>query len=569
MSQCLEKIGHKACGSSDALQVYVNDDGSTTGFCWACDTYVPDPYEGGEPPPKPEPPSQEEIEETLAEVSTYPTVGVPERKLNEKDLAFFGIRTSLSERDGETPSAYYCPVYHERGKISGYYVKTIPVGQGRSTVFAIGNVKKSLPIGWFEALDSGAHTLIITEGFLDALSVKKIFSHFTKNTDYLPAVISLPNGASSYKSLTPILHDLKMFKRIILCMDDDEAGHKAADNIAQMIPEARSVKLPRKDANDCLVEGVGKAAYTALSFNHTDKKNSRLVLGRDIHSKARTATPPGELSYPIPKLNVLLRRCRTGETVYWGAGVKMGKSEWLNALAEHYIMEDEVPVLLAKPEETNELSYKMMANKVAGTVFHDPDVPFDEEAFDNAGEYLADKLVMVDLYQHLGWTTLKEDIISAVHEYGVKAVFIDPITNLTNGLSAADANTKLQEIAQELAALAKDLDIVIHIFCHLKAPGGRISEEARKKAYDQKKIMGLGDCPHELGGSVHSTQFTGSRAMMRSCHLMIGIEGNKDPNLPIEDRNRRDLVILEDRMFGNNERVSIQWDPDTTRFKEV
>ena len=42
MSHCVEKLPHK-CGSSDALQVF-EEGGIYTGFCFACDTYIPDPY---------------------------------------------------------------------------------------------------------------------------------------------------------------------------------------------------------------------------------------------------------------------------------------------------------------------------------------------------------------------------------------------------------------------------------------------------------------------------------------------------------------------------------------------
>ncbi len=565
---CLEKIGHPACGSSDALQVYANEDGNATGYCFSCGTYVPDPYgDGRKVEPKPTP-SEEDIALMVAEVGTYPIASVKERMLSEKDFTPWDIRMSVSEEDGVTPTAYYFPVEQGKGKVEGYYVKTIPK-EGKSIMYAIGNVKGGMPFGWQRALESGAHKLIITEGPLDAPSVEKIYNHYEKKEEYKPAVISLPNGVNSVKVLAGLTKELTRFKQVIFCFDDDEPGHKAVTEAMKIYPQGMSVNLPRKDANDCLVQGVAKAAYRAMSFNAKQPINTRLVRGRDVHERARKATPPGELSYPFSKLNILLRRCRLGETIYWGAGVKMGKSELLNALAEHYIMEDDVPVLLAKPEETNELTYKMIANKVSGQAFHDPDVPFDEEAFDVAGEYLADKLVMIDLYQHLGWDTLKQDIISAVNEDGVKAVFVDPITNLTNGMSAADANTKLAEIAQDMAALAKDLNIVIHIFCHLKAPDGNMSKEAREKQYNMGHFRGLGNCPHELGGSVQSVQFAGSRAMMRSAHLMIGLEGNKDPELPQEERNRRTLVILEDRMFGNNERIEIEWDPETTRFKEV
>lgn len=152
---------------------------------------------------------------------------------------------------------------------------------------------------------------------------------------------------------------------------------------------------------------------------------------------------------------------------------------------------------------------------------------------------------------------------------GAKAVFIDPITNLTNGVNAADANTELQKIAQDLAAMALDLNIVVFIFCHLKAPDGNIAKEKREKYYRDGKYIGLGVCPHELGGDVVSSQFAGSRAMMRSCNMMLGLEGNKDEALDDNIKNIRNLVLLEDREFGETGRFPIFWSKNTTLFQEI
>jgi twinkle protein len=246
----------------------------------------------------------------------------------------------------------------------------------------------------------------------------------------------------------------------------------------------------------------------------------------------------------------------------------MGKSEILNALAAHNIQHDKVKVFMAKPEEENKKTYKLLAGKVVGRVFHDPKKPFDYEAFDRAGEILQGNLSMVNLYQHLGWDSLKQDIVAAV-AWGAKVVFIDPITNLTNGMPAADANVKLQEVAQEISAMALDLGFVAHLFCHLKAPEGDIQLDIRKKKYEKGEYIGLGNCPHERGGTINSAQFAGSRSMMRSCNYMIGIEGNKDETLDPYVRNQRNIRILEDREFGEVGTFPIRWDPETSLFHEV
>jgi len=336
-----------------------------------------------------------------------------------------------------------------------------------------------------------------------------------------------------------------------------------------IFPKALTTTLPEKDPNDCLVKGAGKAAYKALAFSTAQPKNSRVLrVDRDLLKSAREPTPWGTLTWPFPTLNNATRNIRTGETIYIGAGVKMSKSELVNTLGAHFIVEDGVKVFMAKPEEAFKKTIKMVNAKVTGSVFHDPKVEFDYDKYDKGGESLVNKLYLLDLYQHMGWQTLKSDIVYAAGE-GCKVVFIDPITNLTSGMNSADANTKLQEIARDLSAMAKDLDIVIFIFCHLKAPEGNISADQRARRYDGGQYVKLGNCPHERGGDVLSNQFAGSRAMMQACNLMIGIEGNKDPELPDEVRNMRYLSILEDREFGNAITVPLYWNQHTQLFKEV
>lgn len=566
---CIDKLSHD-CGTRKGLQVFADpDSGEVTGFCFSCGTYVHNPY--GEPTTidkvdLPKPKTEEEIQREIAEVSSYPTVDLPSRKLRAKHLQEFEIKVAMSERDGKTPVATYFPITRD-GKVCGYYVKTL----GKNPItYSIGDVKGGEPLGWQRARRSGAYKLFITEGKEDAVALEAIFDRYG-DEEYHPAIIALPNGTNSIKSsLTPIAREITtMFKEVVYVPDDDEPGRKAVKNVLSILPSAKTVTLPEKDANDCILKGVSKAAYKALSYRSEAPKNTRLVVaGPSLHEDAREPTPYGELTWPWPHMNSIMRGIRLGETIYAGAGVKMGKSGLLDELAAHFIQNDKVKVLVAKPEEANKKSYKRIAGKIAGTIFDDPDVEFDYDAYDEAGEVLKDNLILIDLYQHLGWETLREDIVAAAN-LGVKVVFIDPITNLTAGMSAAEVNQHLTGVTRDISALALDLNIVVFLFVHLKSPDGQLSPEAREKKYDKGVYYKLGACPHERGGTIYSNQFAGSRAMMQACNLMIGLEGNKDPDLPDVVKNTRWLTILEDREFNNSESIELYRNPYTTLYKEV
>jgi twinkle protein len=411
--------------------------------------------------------------------------------------------------------------------------------------------------------------LYITEGENDAVALSRIFEMYGKE-EYTPAIVSLPRGASSARqALQKHAADIKrLFKEVVLCFDNDQPGQEAVQQAMLVLPDAKSVILPEKDANDCLINGKAKAAYNALAFNIQKPKNTRIVTGFEIHDKAKEPAKWGELTWPWARMNDDLRGIRLGETIYLGAGTKMGKTTLKNALGAHFIKNDNTKVFMACPEEPNAMTYKLMANQLTGKIFHDPKVEFDEKAYEEAGVILKDKLYMLNLYQHLGWNTLKDDIVAAVGE-GCQAVFIDPITNLSNGVNAADANTLLQEFAQELSAMALDMQFTAFLFAHLKASEGQLSAEKRHSYYAKGQYLDLGNCSHEMGGSVYSSQFAGSRAMQRSCNLMLALLGNKDPELPENVRNTREIRVLEDRAFGTSGVYPLYWNKNTGKFQEL
>lgn len=548
---CLIKLPHKTdkCNSSDGLQVFENHDGGLSGFCFACRTYVPHPL-GEEAKPsdiaasKKPAKTKEEILAEMEFISTLPTVELPQRKLGKTTLEDFGIKIGLSEEDGTTPTFAYFP-YTRDGEVVRWKVKHLPTGK----CWSIGVDNNVDLFGWERAKAQGTKRLIIVEGEFDAPALTKILRMHTKDGYEIPAICSVPNGAGcARRDIARLLPEIrKHFRDITLCFDNDKAGQEAVTEVCTIAPEFKSILLPDKDANDCLKNGLGKAAFKAVTFLAEKAKNTRLVWGQDIHEAARKPAEWG-LSWPWKHVTQATKGLRWGETIYIGAAPKMGKSELVNEIAAHFIEVHGVPVFVAKPEEANNKTYKMVAGKIACRKFHDPEVEFDEKAYDEAGKVMEGKLAMVNLYQHLGYETLKADIYTAAAA-GCRVVFIDPITNLVNGLASAEQNTKLQEIAQDLAAIALDLNIIIFIFCHLRNPDS-------------------GE-PHERGGKVLSSQFAGSRAMARSCNLMFGLEGNRDPDLPKEERNLRWLVLLEDREFGNAGRYGLYWDDVTTKFNEV
>lgn len=875
MSTCVEKLPHhtSTCNSSDGLQVFENDDGKYTGYCFSCGTFIPDPYENKPKSYKPKrlKKSEEEIQKELWEISQYPIVDIPSRYLKAEYLEYYGYRVGLSCVDGETPSILYRP-YMLEDEFKCYKAKLLDENVPKSKrTWAIGSLKEVDLFGWSQAIASGSNRLIITEGEEDAVALFQMITEENKNTQYenlIPAVVSLSSGAtSSVKDLTKLSYKINQhFKEIVLAFDMDAVGQEWANKVvSEVFGNAKIAKLPAKDANQCLVEGRIKACVKAVLWKAIVPKNTRIVKGSALREAARIK-PQWGMPWPFKRLTELTRGRRRGETIYFGAGVKMGKcftpgtlvrmfdgslkqiqhirigdkllgrdsksrnvraihsgydnlfkitpisgmsynvnsqhdiilkhtvdntkerlfkpqelinnklknwkgfhtkveypehitrmppydfgiwlgdgsrsdarvslnkkdsiailskcnrvnakvdkfkknvvngffrgmnpylkgfnrvkvipreylinsfkyrmellagwidtdgykqgnnqyeiitkdfelartgydlirslglkvsitkvkkgitskkfsdfyyrinisgdlrdcpiqverkkcttppkkkstltgikevtplgigryvgievdgdhtflladytvvhnSELVDTIAKQVIVNDNLPCLIVKPEQSMSRTYKMLVGKAAGKIFHDPKIPFDEEAFDKAEPLIGDKALILDNYQFVNWDHLKQDIIYAVNVEDVHDIILDPITAFTSGMSSAEANEFLGEMTAELSSMALDKDFTSYIFCHLKAPDS--------------------GPPHERGGQVLSTQFAGSRAMMRSCNYMIGMEGNKDPDLDENERNMRTLVLLEDREYGEVGKVQLFWDKNTGLFNEV
>jgi twinkle protein len=326
MGQCLVKLPH-SCGSRDGLQVFENDDGALTGYCFSCKTYISNPLGEGKgaadiPVAQRLRKTTEEVAAELEEISGYQVMDLKDRKLRADALDYYNIKIGVSEQDGKTPTFQYFP-YYKKGKLTAYKVKLL---DGKK-FWSVGDQRDVDLFGWEQAKASGARRLIITEGENDAVALKKIFEIYEKEEfkDTIPAICSLPHGAAAAgKDIARLLPEIKKyFKEVAFCFDTDAAGAVATDDCCKILPEAKTINLPCHDANDCLIEGKGKAAYQAAKWKAEVQKNTRIIWLDDVWEAAKQPAEWG-VSWPWAEVTDKTRGIRTGETIYLGAAQKMG-----------------------------------------------------------------------------------------------------------------------------------------------------------------------------------------------------------------------------------------------------
>lgn len=545
----VDRLPH-SCGASRALNVFENEDGTYSGYCFSCKTTVKNPYEDKEKGYKPETTGSsssskrtpEQIKKELITIQEkFPVRALADRKISLEVCEHLGIKVGVSQENGYDITSHFYP-YYKDGELQGYKARVVE----DKNFFGMGNTSDVEPFGYSQAMKYSLSNskVFVVEGELEVASIIECFmEHGTKP----PSVISIPNGAGSVGKISKYIDNLKRsFKNIVLVMDNDDAGNQAVQDFIKLCPEVLVAKLPLKDPNDMLVAGRSAELFKAIQWDALPQPTGKTVMSGDKWEEAEEQAERG-LDYPWPTMTKFTRGIRRGEVYYFGGGVKLGKSCIVNELAVHLLKVHDLPIFLIKPEEAIKKTLKKLAGVQANTVFDDPDIPFDKEKWDKAKAEIGNRVALFDTYAELDWESVKKDIRYNVTVLGCKDVFLDPLTCLTVGKTASETNEELIKIAAQFASLAKELDFTGYVFCHLNNPSSGVE--------------------HNRGGKVLSSQFAGSRAMARFCHLMVGLQGDKNPELDEDTRNTRQLVILEARDYDTGI-VNLFYNKETGRLLE-
>ncbi|RVU03572.1 toprim domain-containing protein [Novosphingobium umbonatum] len=368
---------------------------------------------------------------------------------------------------------------------------------------------------------SGGKMLVITEGEIDAMSVAQAMGL------RWPAV-SIPNGASNAKKdLAKHMAWLDSFETVVICFDMDEVGQTAAREVAAMFTpgKIKIASLPLKDASDMLTANRSAELVDAIWGARIWRPDGV----RTVADLRQDAMKPTEYGLPWPWADLTLktygiqRRYAYG----WGAGVGSGKTTLMRQLMlttmRPDLLEDHSHIIdgygkpLERPaprkvgavlfEENPGKTLRYLAGMSLKLRLNDPTVEVTEEALSAAIDSFDGLFFPIDCYGAKDWEAIRSYILYLVLSEGVKDVFLDPLTALVAG--EEDERRALDTIMADISGMVEAHDFTLHFVSHLTTPAGT---------------------PHEEGGRIFEKHFTGSRAIARWSHCMIGLERNKQEN---------------------------------------
>lgn len=494
------------CSSSDGMTVYQKSD-KVDGYCYVCSRYSPDPYQNGQTK-KATTVTSTPHRLSVLDVSKFPSAALEDRCLRQDTLDYFGVKVGFSLTDRSISNHYY-PII-KSGAVSGYKDRVVET----KDFFSVGDCKKGELFGQFQANISRGRKLFITEGELDAMSVFQTLRDKQIGTQWahlIPSVVSITKGAGGAdKELARHMDFLNMFEQIVLVFDNDEAGNEGLEKVVKVLPIEKTyiVKLPKKDANDMLVAGLSGALERALIFSAKPYRPITVVGVEDIIEEALEEPTMG-MKWLWPSLNKVTYGRHPGNLYGVGGGVGIGKSTFWFAQMGYDMQEGLGKHGMFMFEETPADAINLLAGQIYAKKFNDPTVNISQDERREMLMKLNDHVYMCDHRNMLlGSRDSWEEIVQAIRHMaiveGCTHITLDPMTALTAQMSSSEANEFLNGALAQMAGLAKQLHICIYYGSHLNKP-------------DRSK-------PHEEGGRVLLSQFTGSRAMIRWSQYILGIE---------------------------------------------
>ena len=508
-SEFVRHLPCEVCGSSDANSLYT--DGHT--FCYSCNTYS----------------SGKQQRHTHKSMSNVQLQGSAERLqkrgISEKTCQFYKIYT-----DGDVLRFHY---FDGSGILRGCKVKT------KSKVFTYeGDVPGTL-FGQHLFPTSGKR-VVITEGELDAASCYEAMPGWP--------MVSLPSGAAAAKkSIQRAIPWLQGYEEIVLFFDNDEAGRKAAEEAAGVLPPGKC-KIARleayKDASDALQANDSEAVRRAI-WNAIPYRPDGIVDGKSLLELVTTPTPPADHDYPFNGLQVLLHGIRYGELCTITAGSGIGKSSFCRELATSLLQVGERVGYLALEESNRRTALGLISSGVGKNLYLGT----------HERSYLTDAyqktLANWNLFLFDGFGSFDPDLIYNRIEYlatglDARVIFLDHLSILLSGLDG-DERRMIDTTMTRLRSLVERTGVAMFLVSHLRRT--------------------TNDTNHEEGARVTLGQLRGSAAIAQLSDAVIALERNQQAPA---GGNSTTVRVLKNRYSGEvGIACKLTYDLNTCKFNET
>lgn len=460
------------CGSSDGFSWYHHQD---KGHCYVCEGDYPyhartrsthdwavDDYGAKGSGNNIMQVSKQQIKPVPTEVLT-PTYR-PCRGVTKGTMEVYGVKTYVDSNNKEIKQEY---PYPSGGVKTRFFPKEFRTTQGF----------KSDELFGMNLWNSGSSRQVtITEGELDAMSAYQMCN----DSRYPQPFVSLPSASPNSKIWKNTADWLNSFDKIILSVDNDDAGNAVAQRIANMHPNKvyRVIHDKFKDANEFLTAGAekefknawfGAKKYVPDNVLNTPDQFIKLFDGSEDHVYVETG---------IRDFDELCMGLMQGHFTLFKAATGIGKTEFMRYL-EYNILKNhpDVPIAVWHMEETKLRSILGLVSYEVGSNLTRKDL-IEEKKADNIVRDAITKLTEGEkLYQFfLNDEDNPLDILNHIRYLsqacGVRYIFFEPIQDIAANMAGEESKEQfLADLSVRLSKLAAELGVGIITIGHTNDDG--------------------------------------------------------------------------------------------------
>lgn len=290
-------------------------------------------------------------------------------------------------------------------------------------------------------------------------------------------VVSVFSATRARKDCEREYDYLNSFKTIVLALDNDEPGQRAAKSIASLFDSNKVRQMDFgafKDANDFLQANEVKKFCTAWTNAKPFLPKDVLATYADVEKALASEDQAQVGTYPFHTLNEMAYGIRLGEVVLFTAQEKVGKTEVIRAIEYHLLKTTDENMGIIHLEESEKRSVQGLAGISLGTAAHLPDSGVSNEDVLKAYVELTKRDGRCHFYTHFGADnpdSILDTIRYLVAVRNCRFIFLDHITMLVTGEESDDERRKLDRLSTKLTMMTRELGFTLFLVSHVNDEG--------------------------------------------------------------------------------------------------
>lgn len=329
---------------------------------------------------------------------------------------------------------------------------------------------------WGQEDYNGGKVITITEGEEDRLSVIEIMGDWP--------VVSAPNANPSKDFWQSARDYLRNFEKIVLSVDNDDAGNKLAEKIYRMFP-GKTYRVNHggyKDANDFLWDKESGTArderqlYKNAWWNAQRVKPDGILSTKEDFLKLYDETPDYEF-FPtgIEELDRMMLGIHKGAFTTILAPTGCGKTEFMRYLEWQCISQTSYSVACCHGEETQLRSVLGLSCYALGDNVTRKDLIQEKGLEEAVKETFGTITTSEQFYQFQiktddGVDEIVDKVRFLATGMGADFVFIEPIQDFISG-STSEKESLLTDLTNKLKRLAPEINVGIVVIAHVNVDG--------------------------------------------------------------------------------------------------